>query len=233
MNQTQARSKPHDQPKSIPENYPKAYIYGLIIGVILLALSIVIARAHSISGFQLQVFHFFNNWSDIFKYPALWLSEGLGAGYPIAVCILLPLYWKLFRLSWRFLVTVGGTGVVMEIGKLIAKEPRPAVMLQSSNIHIRAVELGLTSYPSGHVAVATAMAMTLWFILPKAWRWITPAWIVVVAVSRLYLGVHTPNDIIGGFAIGLVCVCVVRLLPHALAKTLRLDLDKPLTDPGW
>lgn len=121
----------------------------------------------------------------------------------------------------------------MEIGKMIAKEPRPVVMLHNSNINVRAVELGLTSYPSGHVAVATAMAMTLWFILPKAWRWVSVAWIVVVAVSRLYLGVHTPNDIVGGFAIGLVCVCVIRLLPHALSKTLRLDMDKPLTEPGW
>jgi glycosyltransferase 2 family protein len=233
MNQTSTRLKAQDHSKPDQETYPMPYVVGLIIGVILFAITIVIARAHNLSGFQLSVFHFFNNWSNIFKLPALWLSEGLGAGYPIAICVLVPLYWKLFRLSWRFFVTVGGTGVVMEIGKMIAKEPRPVVMLHNSNLHVRAVELGLTSYPSGHVAVATAMAMTLWLILPKAWRWVSPVWILVVAVSRVYLGVHTPNDVLGGFAIGLVCVCVVRLLPHALAKTLHLDLDKPLTSPGW
>ncbi len=72
------------------------------------------------------------------------------------------------------------------------------------------------------------MALTLWLILPKAWRWLAIVWIVIVGVSRVYVGVHTMNDVIGGFAIGLAVVCAIRLLPPAIAKPLRLDNDKPL-----
>lgn len=214
------------------EPYPRAYIAGLIIGVVLFIPSLLIAHAHQLPGVQRSIFYDLNNLPNYFRLPALWVTEGLGAGYPIAVCIIVPALFKRWRLAWRFFVTVGGTGVVMELAKIIAKEPRPYVLLHG-HLHQRAIETGLNSFPSGHEAVATAMALTLWLILPRAWRWLSVFWILIVGVSRLYLGVHAPVDIIGGFAIGLMAVCVVRLLPPPLAKWLHLDNDKPLLEPGF
>lgn len=214
------------------EAYPRTYVAGLIIGIILFVPSLLIAHAHQLNGFQERLFYDFNNLPGYFRLPALWVTEGLGAGYPIAICIIVPALFKRWRLAWRFFFTVGGTGVVMELTKIFAKEPRPYVLLHN-HLHVRATELGLNSFPSGHEAVATAMAMTLWLILPRSWRWLSVLWIIIVAVSRLYLGVHAPVDIIGGFAIGLMAACVVRLLPPTLAKKLRLDNDKSLLEPGF
>ncbi|HUY84989.1 MAG TPA: phosphatase PAP2 family protein [Candidatus Dormibacteraeota bacterium] len=212
--------------------YPTSYVVGFIIGVLLFVPALLIAHAHQLTGLQARIFYDFDNLSNSFKQPALWVTEGLGAGYPIAVCILVPLLFKRFRLAWRFFVTVGGTGVAMEVAKLIAKEPRPVVLLHGQ-LHLRAIEGGLTSFPSGHEAVATAMALTLWLILPRAWRWLSVLWILIVAVSRLYLGVHTPADIVGGFAIGLMAVCFIRLLPARIAKPLHLDNEAALLERGW
>lgn len=214
------------------EAYPTSYIVGFVIGLVLFVVTLVMAHAHQLNGWQARLFYDFDNLPNGFTKPALWVTEGLGAGYPIALCILIPLLFKRFRLAWRFLFTVGGTGVVMEAAKLITKEPRPYVLLHN-HLHVRASELGLNSFPSGHVAVATAMALTLWLILPRAWRWVSVLWIVVVAVSRLYLGVHQPIDIVGGFAIGLMAVCFVRLLPESIAKPLHLDDEAALLDRGW
>jgi membrane-associated phospholipid phosphatase len=207
------------------------YVLGLIFAVILFFVCVTIAHAHKISGWQASVFYWFNNWPNGLTKPALWLSEGLGAAYPIILCVAVPALFKRFKLAWRFLVTVGGAGVVMEIGKLIAKEPRPVVMLGGA-LHERAIETGLTSFPSGHEAVATAMAMTLWLILPRPWRWLCVVWVVVVGVSRLYLGVHAPVDVLGGLAIGMMAACIVQLLPQAFAKKVHLDGDN-LLEPGF
>lgn len=57
-------------------------------------------------------------------------------------------------------------------------------------------------FPSGHMALATAIGLTLWHYLPKRFRWISPALIIGVGISRIFLGVHAPLDIVGGFAIG-------------------------------
>ncbi|HVX58910.1 MAG TPA: phosphatase PAP2 family protein [Candidatus Saccharimonadales bacterium] len=215
------------QEKKHSEKYPRAYVIGLVLALILLVPSLIAGHAHNFSGFQLNLFHDINNWSDSFKTAALWLTEGLGAGYPIVLCVVLPALFKYWRLSWRFFVTVGGAGVLTEIAKFLTKEPRPVVMLHG-NLHQRAIETGLNSYPSAHEAVATAMALTLWMILPRRWRWLSIVWILLVALSRIYVGVHTPNDVLGGFLLGLISVCVVRLLPGSLAKPLRLETSRIL-----
>lgn len=213
-------------------NYPTSYIVGFIVGFLLFLVSLVIAHSHQLGGWQARIFYDFNNLSGGFTKPALWVTEGLGAGYPIAICILVPLLFKRFRLAWRFLFTVGGAFVVTELAKFIAKEPRPVVLLHG-HLQQRAVEGGLTSFPSAHEAVAVAMALTLWLILPRTWRWLSILWIVIVGVSRVYLGVHTPVDVVGGLAIGLMAVCFVRLLPVSIAKPLHLDNEAVLLERGW
>jgi undecaprenyl-diphosphatase len=103
----------------------------------------------------------------------------------------------------------------------------------SGHLHARAVETGLTSYPSGHEAIATALALTLWLILPKAWRWLSVLWIAIVFVSRVYLGVHTPLDVIGGFSIGLICISAIELLPTKWGEKLQLDRTEDLLEKGF
>ncbi|HET9174186.1 MAG TPA: phosphatase PAP2 family protein [Candidatus Saccharimonadales bacterium] len=226
-----SHKKAHAQPTS--KALPRTYIVGLIIGILIFIPSLLIAHAHQLTGWQATLFHDINNLPNGGEKPALWITEGLGAGYPIAVCVIIPALFKRFRLAWRFFVTVGGTGVIMEIAKFIAKEPRPVALLHG-HLHERAIETGLNSFPSGHAAVATAMALTVWLILPRRWRWVSIVWILVVGFSRVYLGVHQVNDIVGGFAIGLIAVCVVRLLPASLATKLHLYHDRDtLLEPGF
>lgn len=208
------------------------YVIGLVVSILLLIPSVLLASRHELTGVQASIFHAFNNASDVFKVPALIITNALGAAYPIVICIVVPLLFKRFRLAWRFFVVVGGSGVLMVIIKKLVAEPRPAALLHG-NLHQRAIETGLNSYPSGHEVVATAMALTLWMILPRQWRWLAIVWIVIVGISRVYLGVHSLNDIVGGFAIGLVSICVLRLLPRRLLTVLHLDKEDALLEPGF
>lgn len=211
-----------DQKQAPTKRNTTGLLIAFGIGFILLVLSMIAASGDTITGWQASVFHAINNETDSLKTAALVITEGLGAAYPIIVCILAALAFKKYRLAWRFFFTVGGAIVAGFAVKYIVNEPRPVAMLHSSNLHVRAIETG-PGFPSGHMLAATSLALTLWFILPAKWRWVSALWILLVAWSRIYLGVHTVPDIVSGFAIGLMAVCFVRLLPPSIAKPLRLD----------
>lgn len=211
-----------DKKPEKPQNKDKTWLWvWFAIGFVSLVFSVIVADGNSLSGWQASLLHSVNNESGSYKTPALWITEALGAAYPIVICVLVPLLLKKYLLAWRFFFTAAGAIVVGFAVKYIVNEPRPAALLHN-HLYVRAVETG-PGFPSGHMLAATALALTLWFILPTKWRWLSALWILLVAWSRLYLGVHTPADIIAGFGIGLMAVCFVRLLPSAIAKPLRLD----------
>ena len=74
-----------------------------------------------------------------------------------------------------------------------------------------------TAFPSGHTTTATTIATALAVIAwPTRWRWPVIAAAAVfslaMAVSRVYLGVHWPSDVVGGLALGFTIAMTVRLL---------------------
>lgn len=225
-------TQPNDKPNSKINYLPTAYIIGFVVGLLLFIPVALMAHTHQLTGVQLHIFRTFNNLNlpSAVTTISKWLTELLGAAYPIAACVLIPLLFKKYRLAWRFFFTAGGATAVFYVIKKIIGEPRPYVMLHN-NLHARVTETG-PSFPSGHATAATALALTLWIILPNKWRWLSVVWVVAVAFTRLYLGAHTPGDVVGGFAIGLMAVSFVSLLPPAIAKPLRLEQDK-LLDDGW
>jgi undecaprenyl-diphosphatase len=65
-----------------------------------------------------------------------------------------------------------------------------------------------SSFPSGHAGTSFAGAITLSMVVPGgrvAW-W---ALAVIIAYSRVYLGVHYPLDVLGGATVGMACGAVV------------------------
>lgn len=64
------------------------------------------------------------------------------------------------------------------------------------------------SFPSGHTTAAFAAAMIFWRALPDSWlgtkiTGVTMA--VLMGLSRLYVGVHYPSDVLAGAVIGSSC----------------------------
>ncbi|NUM32858.1 MAG: phosphatase PAP2 family protein [Bacteroidetes bacterium] len=64
-------------------------------------------------------------------------------------------------------------------------------------------EAGNSSFPSGHTAEAFALAMAITLLFPHK-KFAVPIflWAILVAYSRMALGVHYPFDILGGILLG-------------------------------
>ncbi|MFL5401200.1 MAG: phosphatase PAP2 family protein [Gemmatimonadales bacterium] len=117
-------------------------------------------------------------------------------------------------------VTMGGAGLLNVLLKLLFARPRPAAYfgypLPSS-----------ASFPSGHAFFAASFLGGLAVLVSertrsRGVRWGT--WIIclvlilLIGLSRVYLGVHYPSDVLAGYAAATVWVAAVavgdRLVSH-------------------
>lgn len=99
----------------------------------------------------------------------------------------------------RFAAALGGAVVISYAAKHLVGRERPA------GLESLAAMPPAPSFPSGHAMQITASALAVaWLLAPPAQRrlWLAVALtaIMLVAVSRVYLQVHFPSDVLAGAA---------------------------------
>lgn len=98
-------------------------------------------------------------------------------------------------------LVAAGAWVSSELFKVLVARHRPD---SSALFNPLLPEPGTDSFPSGHAALASALAIAI-FLLARGTRWQRPAAILgigvaaAVAFSRVYLGVHYPTDVTASF----------------------------------
>lgn len=98
-----------------------------------------------------------------------------------------------------FLLTGGLSYFVTEVLlKPLVERIRPSVEMGAIVVGNQSTD---PSFPSGHATIGFAMAVVLANKEPK-WKWIFYSLAVLISLSRIYLGVHYPLDVIGGGVIG-------------------------------
>ncbi|MEG1527812.1 MAG: phosphatase PAP2 family protein [Clostridia bacterium] len=143
----------------------------------------------------------------------------------IMIGILGLLYWGLDKkfgeyIGFNLLVAI----TLNPLAKNIANRRRP--YMDNSSIQclkpvadgdiMDAVTQGF-SFPSGHSTGAGALYPSLPFYKKKNWLIVLAIVIpLIVGLTRIYLGVHYPTDVIGGWALGLAVVFLVHLLRKAV-----------------
>jgi membrane-associated phospholipid phosphatase len=114
--------------------------------------------------------------------------------------------------------------------KLAPDRRRPEEALDG--IDVLVTTPSTAAFPSGHAATSFAAAVVLSLALPA----LAPAFLVlaaVVSVSRLYVGVHFPLDVIGGAALGVAVAGGLGgtvLVARALRASRCKDAGSPRTD---
>ncbi len=116
---------------------------------------------------------------------------------------------------WCYDTTLGiKVGVILMLSnsinsflKVSFHGPRPYWI--SSTIKALASETSF-GFPSNHAQSATVLWGILAASLRKGWAWASAAVLVLlIALSRLYLGVHFPHDVLVGLLVGLVLLWLV------------------------
>jgi len=93
--------------------------------------------------------------------------------------------------------------VMMGLIKAIVKAPRPFQVIESIEGKRVHTATGY-SFPSGHTTGAASFYSSIATIYKRRWLSIVCALsIILVALSRIYLGVHWPLDVFGGLALGI------------------------------
>jgi len=114
------------------------------------------------------------------------------------IVLAIVMFWCVNKRSGYYLMTVGFFGTLMnQFLKLACRIPRPWVRDPSFTI-VEAARADATGYsfPSGHTQSVTAVLGCPARVTQKLiWRVICIVLILLTALSRMYLGVHTPADV--------------------------------------
>ncbi|NLO80590.1 MAG: phosphatase PAP2 family protein [Xanthomonadaceae bacterium] len=98
------------------------------------------------------------------------------------------------------IIAVGLAGVVVyKVLKCNLIRERPFIM--SRDILCGSPPLDRYSFPSGHTLHATSFSILIMYYFP-AFGWVVLPFAVLVALSRVVLGLHYPTDVLAGAAIG-------------------------------
>jgi len=150
----------------------------------------------------------------------MWFASWLGSGW-----VLWPggalLVGLLDRAGGRrdallFALAVVGANLINESMKAMFHRPRPEPWF--------GYPLPSTySFPSGHAFVSCCFFLCLaevlirdrWPLALKAGTWMAASAITLtIGLSRVYLGVHYPTDVLAGFAAAIVWTTVIRVAHH-------------------
>ncbi len=151
----------------------------------------------------------------------------------VAVVLAVVLGWRQHRIDvYALLATVIGAALLNQLLKLFFARPRP--ILHPALVHA----LGY-SFPSGHSMAALSFYGILGYLAGRHLRpplryliyFSTALWILLVGLSRNYLGVHYPSDVIGAYAVTLPILIAVIYAYRCATSDVLVGEHKPGTVP--
>lgn len=208
----------------VQHHWPALYIAGtLLVSAIMLTVFVELAWE---TMFQ-QTMAVFDNviiWlTRYFASPrvdrAMIFITDLGYGMPyffiVSAIFLLIIYFKRWREAVGLAICLAGGAVLNFLLKNLFERARPDLF--------RLVEATGYSFPSGHAMVSLCFyGMVAFLLIRNIGKWygrvavssFAALLIAAIGVSRIYLGVHYPTDVIAGYAAGLMWLafCISLLM---------------------
>jgi len=205
---------------------------------IFLTLASEIAEGET-QAFDVMILKALRNPDDLSKPigPA-WLEgvlldlTALGGPTVLSLVVFSVVGFLLLQARYRTARVVAITSISGEVIDAVLKQtfnrPRPSVVP-----HLR--DVYTMSFPSGHAMESAIVYLTLGAILMRATEsrltklyclGMAMVLTLLAGVSRVYLGVHYPTDVIGGWMIGFVWASVCWMAAARFEKTARIKAER-------
>ncbi len=162
---------------------------------------------------ELLIIRYIYSLGDVLWLPMVFITQFgspfLLMGVSIALIIL-----HQYRFGLKLIVGGGVTYIFIVALKFIIDRQRP--FIEVTEVISRELSVTGNGFPSGHSAIAAYIAWSLWFVVGKKTKAGMIILVVMVGLSRVYLGVHSPLDVVGGYAAGVLIASLIHFVPSVL-----------------
>lgn len=165
-------------------------------------------------------------WHNEFLNPVFIFLTSRNSGLLILLIYLGYLIYKRNKQEWIYLLLAGATVgfanlFASSVLKPIFERTRPCQVLEGVNFWNQGkspdwlLTDGITDYKSSKSFPSSHAANTMAFAVFVGWKYkkILPILItvaVLVGISRIYVGVHYPSDVLGGMSVGIFVAFTMR-----------------------
>jgi undecaprenyl-diphosphatase len=177
----------------------------------LLLISRQVLHGHGLEGIDAYVFHGLSQLRTPWADTIMIFFTRLGDSTVLALVIAgscLWLFWQGYsKAALHWLAAYGCTGLLTWILKITTQIERPVALD------------GSFSFPSSHTSLSVAvygfLALLVARELPHTRRWLpyfcAGSLIVLISLSRLYLGAHWLSDVLAGLSLGIFWVALIGI----------------------
>jgi undecaprenyl-diphosphatase len=185
--------------RTVQRFWPLVSAFAVLVVAVLIGAVVMLRGAGNPLGLDTEwMDEILEHRSPVWEVPSLAMNY-LGGGVigvfivPIAIIVALCLFRRFWAAAFFAAATILSAGLV-QLLKGIFGRARPEQIL---------VHADFGSFPSGHVANATTMAVVLAIILRRTWVWVAGVvYVILMLLSRTYLGAHWLSDTVGGLLLG-------------------------------
>jgi undecaprenyl-diphosphatase len=140
---------------------------------------------------------------------------------------------KKYHAMWVVVAATTGGLIISTLLKNIFARPRPQLVEHLSHVYTH-------SFPSGHSMLSAVVYLTLGALLARfiEGRWskfyflgIAMLLTFLVGVSRVYMGVHYPTDVLAGWTAGLAWAVLCWLVARYLQRRGAVERDVDSAEP--
>lgn len=189
---------------------------GVALAVSLIILILLVATGH-VDGFDLSLRQTLLQLDPPVAYPVWRLFTSFGSGLVIIIlsglCILFFAARAEGRMATYLIFVMSGAVIIENALKYIVHRHRPDELFPQSMP-------ATYSFPSGHALFALTFYISMAIIVTPhvnqrarlaLWA-LTISFVVLVGASRVFLGVHYPIDVLGGFIAAALWLIILELL---------------------